>query len=71
MSEFIKVTIDLKKCLGIAECGACIRVCPVNIFQKSKNEPRVVEHNQDECTLCDLCLNECTPDAVIIDKLYL
>jgi NAD-dependent dihydropyrimidine dehydrogenase PreA subunit len=29
-----------------------------------------VEENQDECTLCDLCLQECTPDAVVLRKLY-
>ncbi len=79
MSEFIKVTIDDSKCLGTADCGGCIKVCPVNVFQHppqgtssapDKEVPAVVEENQDECTLCDLCLQECNPRAILIKKLY-
>jgi len=70
MSEFIRVDIDRKICIGIDKCGKCVRVCPVNIFMAEIEEPVIVEQNQDECTLCNLCLEECTPDAIVIVKLY-
>jgi ferredoxin len=70
MNIFIKVNIINKKCIGIKECGQCINVCPVSIFDKRANEPIIVQNNEDECTLCDLCLNSCPTDAVQIIKLY-
>jgi len=70
MSEFIQVEIERNRCVGISQCGRCVRVCPVNIFEKAGDQPQIVEGNQDECTLCDLCLNECTPNAILIRKLY-
>lgn len=70
MNEFIDVTIDRQKCVGIKNCGQCIRVCPVNIFEKKADQPVVIVENLDECTLCKLCLNECKPGAIEIRKLY-
>jgi NAD-dependent dihydropyrimidine dehydrogenase PreA subunit len=70
MSEFIRVTIADDRCTGIEACGKCVQVCPVNIFGAEGHRPSIVEENQDECTLCDLCLEECAPDAVVLRKLY-
>jgi len=70
MSEFIEVQIDYAGCLGIQECGGCARVCPVNIFEKDSARPRVVPENEDECTLCDLCIQICSPGVITIRKLY-
>lgn len=70
MSEFIKVGIDFSKCAGISKCGGCVKVCPVNIFGKEGDNPSVNEDNEDECTLCDLCIQACTPEAITITKLY-
>ena len=70
MNEFIDVSIDRKTCVGIKECGQCIRVCPVNIFEDKADWPDIVAENLDECTLCNLCLNKCKPNAIVISKLY-
>jgi len=70
MSEFIRVEIDFQKCIGIKECGECIGACPVNIFGKKGDHPVIIQENQDECTLCDLCVEACNPDAITIKKLY-
>lgn len=70
MGEFIKAKIDFNKCLGVQECGGCIRVCPVNIFGKKENSPEIITANEDECTLCELCLEACVPGAIAILKLY-
>jgi NAD-dependent dihydropyrimidine dehydrogenase PreA subunit len=70
MNEFIDVRIDWNKCVGIKDCGQCVRVCPVNIFEYNLDQPAIVAENLDECTLCNLCLNECRPNAIGILKLY-
>ena len=70
MSEFIKVEIDPRKCTGPEECGECLKVCPVNIFLEQAGGLAVDQENEDECILCDLCLNACAPGAVLIRKLY-
>ena len=70
MSEFIKLDIDLDRCSGIKKCGECISVCPVNIFISNGDYPKSVEANEDECTLCELCLQNCQADAITIHKLY-
>ncbi len=70
MSEFIRVEIDFPNCSGIKTCGGCIRVCPVSIFGDGDGKPSIINENQDECTLCDLCLEACTPCAITITKLY-
>ncbi len=70
MSEFIQVTVIEDRCTGIGACGKCLQVCPVNIFDAEEDRPLIIEENQDECPLCDLCLEECAPDAVVLRKLY-
>ena len=70
MSEFIRLTISEERCTGTSACGKCVQVCPVNIFVAEGDRPLVVAENQDECTLCDLCLQECEPHAVVLTKLY-
>lgn len=69
-SEFIDVRVDMATCAGISQCGGCVRVCPVSIFQKNGDQPAIVEENLDECILCELCLQSCTPGAITIRKLY-
>ena len=70
MGEFIGLAIDLDRCTGIEKCGECIRVCPVNIFTSNGDYPIAVESNEDECTLCDLCLQGCEVNAITIQKIY-
>ena len=70
MSEFIKVEIDQTLCSGIEACGECVKVCPVNVFEGGGDRPAIVEENEDECTLCDLCRQACGTHAVTIRKLY-
>jgi len=70
MGVFIRVEIEWGECVGIAQCGECVQVCPVNIFEKQDDLPIGIGDNEDECTLCDLCLKACTPGAITIKKLY-
>jgi NAD-dependent dihydropyrimidine dehydrogenase PreA subunit len=70
MGEFITLDIDPDRCLGIEKCGKCIQVCPVNIFTSNGDYPKAVKDNEDECTLCNLCLQGCEVNAISIRKLY-
>ena len=70
MGEFIKVEIDLSKCSDLSDADQWVQVCPVNIFTVENNKPVVVEENEDECTLCMLCIEGFPPAAVTIHKLY-
>ena len=70
MGYFVEVSIAQDQCLGLKDCGACVRVCPVNIFEKDGQRPRVATANEDECILCDQCRQECAPGAITIAKKY-
>jgi NAD-dependent dihydropyrimidine dehydrogenase PreA subunit len=49
---------------------AYISVCPVSIFEGRNGLAAVVAAQEDECILCDLCLERCPTDAIAIHKLY-
>ena len=70
MGEFIKVEIDLSKCVDMSDVDNWVQVCPVNIFKTAGRQPVVVEENEDECTLCMLCIEAFPQDAITIHKLY-
>jgi NAD-dependent dihydropyrimidine dehydrogenase PreA subunit len=70
MGEFIKVEIDLSKCMDMSDVDNWVQVCPVNIFKTAGRQPVVVEENEDECTLCMLCIEAFPQDAITIHKLY-
>jgi NAD-dependent dihydropyrimidine dehydrogenase PreA subunit len=70
MGLFIKVEIDLSTCKGRKEIADWAQVCPVNIFAIEDNLPIVVAENEDECTLCMLCIEAFPEGAITIHKLY-
>ena len=70
MGLFIELEIDQQKCIGLSECGNCLRVCPVQIFGENGTRPMSIADNEDECTLCELCIEGCPPEAISVCKLY-
>ena len=70
MGLFITVSIDEYDCLGLSACGNCLGKCPVSIFTKGKDVPVIDLENEDECTLCNLCIDACEPDCIKIKKEY-
>ncbi len=70
MGMFIRVTVDqaiLEKTPGLAK--QLVEVCPVKIFAPSGGAGvKVVEDNEDECTLCELCTKASA--GVKVEKLY-
>ncbi len=66
MSLFIRIEL-----LPVAQSlSAVATACPVNIFAVEDGCVRVVDDRQDECTLCEQCLDAAPPGAIRIHKLY-
>ena len=66
MSLFIRIDL-LPEAQSLPAIAAA---CPVNIFSVDAGHVRVVADLQDECTLCEQCLDAAPPGAVRIYKLY-
>ena len=71
MGMFIRIDVDaavVSKTDGLAK--KLVEVCPVKIFAADgSSNVKIVESNEDECTLCDLCTAAC-PDGIKVVKLY-
>lgn len=70
MGLFIELGISRERCLGIDKCGQCLEVCPVSVFYNDSGNLKTDPENEDECTLCNLCLQKCQPSALSIIKKY-
>ncbi len=70
MGVFIVLQVDRKRCSNGATCARCVDVCPVDVFRLGDNGLIVDADNEDECTLCELCLQACPRDALQLIKLY-
>jgi len=69
MGLFIRIETLRDRCTGMT-CGKCVVVCPVRIFVANGAHLAVDPEQEDECTLCDLCLQVCPEDAIVIHRLY-
>ncbi len=68
---FIRVEVDAKAAADTELAKKLVEVCPVNIFDlDGEGKARVVEENEDECVLCDLCVQADPAGRVKIVKLY-
>lgn len=68
---FVNLEIDARLCVREALCHECVSSCPVNVFTRPAGGPaRVVTENEDECILCQLCVDRCPVDAVSLRNLY-
>ena len=70
MGVFIEVRVDRETCQVAQACAQCVRVCPVAAFEIDNGQVTLVYDNEDECTLCDLCVDQCPAHAVQVVKRY-
>jgi ferredoxin len=69
MGTFIRVEINEELCAP--DRGArLVELCPVNIFSQVGGRIVADPGNEDECTLCELCLQVYPKGAVIVRRLY-
>jgi NAD-dependent dihydropyrimidine dehydrogenase PreA subunit len=70
-SMFIRVEVEPAAAADRELAKKLAEVCPVDIFDlDSEGKARVVEQNEDECVLCDLCVQAAPPGQVRVVKLY-
>ena len=70
-SMFIRVEVDPAAAADRELAKKLVEVCPVNIFDlDADGKAVVVAENEDECVLCDLCVQAAPPAQVRIVKLY-
>ena len=69
MGIFIEITVDSNR-LDSATAKAIVGVCPVDIFALDGERLIVLPEQEDECTLCRLCLEAAPAGAVRILKTY-
>ncbi len=70
-SMFIRLEVDPQAAADRELSKKLVDVCPVNIFDlDGEGKARVVEENEDECVLCDLCVQAAPPGQVRVIKLY-
>ena len=71
MPMFVHVEIDDDAANDRELAKKLVEVCPVNIFaQDGDSRAVIVEENEDECVLCDLCVQAAPAGRVRIIKLY-
>ncbi len=70
-SMFIRVEVDAEAAADRELAKKLVDVCPVSIFDlDGESKARVVEENEDECVLCDLCVQAAPAGRVRVIKLY-
>lgn len=72
MGMFIEVLVSDERCRAGQPCQECVRICPVSIFAwpDGASIASIVPEAEDECILCDLCLQKCPTEAITIGRLY-
>jgi NAD-dependent dihydropyrimidine dehydrogenase PreA subunit len=69
MGIFIKIDLEEDR-LSSELRKQLVSVCPVDIFKMEGEGVAVRPEQEDECTLCELCLNVAPARALTIRKLY-
>ncbi len=68
---FIRVEVDPQAAADRELAKKLAEVCPVNIFDlDAEGKAVVVPENEDECVLCDLCVQAAPAGQVKVHKLY-
>jgi NAD-dependent dihydropyrimidine dehydrogenase PreA subunit len=71
MGTFIRVE-TLGDLLDTKKTGQLVSICPVEIFAQNSDDTDLIirPEREDECTLCELCLDVAPAGSLIIHKLY-
>ena len=71
MPMFVHLEVDPAAAADTELAKKLVEVCPVNIFEQDADGTCVVvEENEDECVLCDLCVQAAPEGQVRVIKLY-
>jgi len=71
MGMFVNLKINERLCEAReVGCQKCIDMCPVDAFRLESGKIVTIFDNEDECTFCNMCVQECPKAAVKVVKLY-
>ena len=70
MGMFVALVVDQIRCRERRDCHRCMEVCPVEVFRVMEGRLITDPENEDECTLCELCLQTCPQGAIRLVRLY-
>jgi NAD-dependent dihydropyrimidine dehydrogenase PreA subunit len=70
MGLFVKVKIDQARFSTREARELCARSCPVDALRAGETSLEVDPEAEDECILCDLCVNNAPEGAVEILRTY-
>ena len=69
MGIFIRIDVDNEQVIP-SLARALVGLCPVDIYAVDGGRLAVRPDEEDECTLCELCLKAAPAGAIVIHKLY-
>jgi NAD-dependent dihydropyrimidine dehydrogenase PreA subunit len=69
VGKFISLKFD-KNQISAEVAERLVAVCPVDIFAFEGSQLVIQPQQEDECTLCELCLDEAPASSLVIHKLY-
>ena len=69
MGVFIRIELQPSD-IPIQTAEQIVSLCPVEIFKISDQHLELQPEREDECTLCELCLQAAPAGSVVIRKLY-
>ena len=53
--------VDQEKCIG---CGACVEICPMDVFRQDDDTNQSVVRYPEDCQTCYSCELECPGSAI-------
>jgi NAD-dependent dihydropyrimidine dehydrogenase PreA subunit len=69
MGIFIRISLEVGE-FDPPLSESLVSACPVDIFEVQNERLVARSEREDECTLCELCLNLAPAGALTIHKLY-
>ena len=69
MGVFIQIEVEQGRLTSEAT-QKLVDVCPVDIFALQNDQLAIQPAQEDECTLCELCLEIAPAGALVIHKTY-
>ena len=70
MGLFVQVKIDQSKFSTKQARELCARACPVDALKATEEALLIDGENEDECILCDLCIQNAPEGAVKVVRTY-
>lgn len=69
MGVFITIEVDQDQ-IEVETARQITALCPVDIFVVERGRLTIQPEQEDECTLCELCLDAAPAGALTINKRY-